>query len=111
MKATTHAHAFSTLQTDLADKGVYQLAHPFQLDVKGVVGVSLNIRRGMANQLDIEIGSDLAKSLTTYYDFYRLRQRVPNQAVIDFVNRDKSQDSITMLYRTVPQYKPWRRGL
>jgi lysophospholipase L1-like esterase len=58
-----------------------------------------------------EIGSDLAKSLTTYYDFYRLRQRVPNQAVIDFVNRDKSQDSITMLYRTVPQYKPWRRGL
>jgi len=58
-----------------------------------------------------EIGSDLAKSFTTYYDFYQLRQRVSNQEVIDFVNRDKSHDSITMLYRTVPQYKPWRRGM
>lgn len=56
-----------------------------------------------------EIGSDLAKSFTTYYDFYQLRQHVPSQEVIDFVNRDKSQDSITMLYRTVPHYEPWRR--
>ena len=56
-----------------------------------------------------EIGSDLAKSFTTYYDFYKLRQHVPNQEVIDFVNRDKSADSITMLYRNVPHYEPWRR--
>jgi lysophospholipase L1-like esterase len=55
-----------------------------------------------------EIGSDLAKSFTTYYDFYKLRQRVPSQEVIEFVNRDKSADSITMLYRTMPHYKPWK---
>ena len=57
-----------------------------------------------------EIGSDLAKSFTTYYDFYKLRQRVPNQEVIDFVNRDKSADSITMRYRNVPHYEPWKGG-
>ncbi len=60
MKTTAHAQAFSSLQTNHTDKGVYQLAHPFQLDVRGIVGVSLNIRRVMADQLDIEIGSDLA---------------------------------------------------
>ena len=58
-----------------------------------------------------EIGSDLAKSFTTYYDFYKLRQRVPNQDVIDFVSRDKSTDSITMLYRNAAHYEPWRRGM
>ena len=57
-----------------------------------------------------EIGSDLAKSFTTYYDFYTLRQRVPNQEVIDFVNRDKAQDSIMRLQRQVPHYEPWKKG-
>ena len=55
-----------------------------------------------------EIGSSLAKSFTTYYDFYQLRQRVPNQEVIDFVNRDKSEDSLRMPYwRLAPFYKPF----
>ena len=55
-----------------------------------------------------EIGSDLAKSFTTYYDFYKLRQRVPNQDVLDFVNRDKSEDSLRMPYiRMIPSYKPF----
>ena len=57
-----------------------------------------------------EIGSDLAKSFTTYYDFYKLRQHVPNQEVLDFVNRDKSMDSITLRYRNVPHYEPWKGG-
>lgn len=55
-----------------------------------------------------EIGTNLAKSFTTYYDFYQLRQHVPNQDVIDFVNRDKSEDSLRMPYwRMVPFYKPF----
>ena len=41
-----------------------------------------------------EIGSDLAKSFTTYYDFYKLRQRVPSEKVIEFVNLDPEEDSI-----------------
>ena len=57
-----------------------------------------------------EIGSDLAKSFTTYYNFYKLRQHVPNQEVLDFVNRDKSMDSITLRYRNVPHYEPWKGG-
>ena len=57
-----------------------------------------------------EIGSDLAKSFTTYYDFYKLRQHVPNQDVIDFVNRDKSEDSLHKPYsRMIPSYKPFDR--
>ena len=57
-----------------------------------------------------EIGSDLAKSFTTYYDFYKLRQHVPNQEVIDFVNRDKSEDSLRKPYgRMIPIYKPFDR--
>ena len=57
-----------------------------------------------------EIGANLAKSFITYYDFYKLRQHVPNQEVLDFVNRDKSQDSITLRYRNVPHYEPWKGG-
>ena len=54
-----------------------------------------------------EIGNSLAKSFTTYYDFYHLRQRVPNQDVIDFVSRDKSEDSLRMPYwKLTPFYKP-----
>ncbi|MBQ6771494.1 MAG: hypothetical protein IJP44_11035 [Bacteroidales bacterium] len=58
-----------------------------------------------------EIGADLAKSFTTYYDFYKLRQRVPNEEVIDFVNRDRSLDSIMRLRRNVPHYEPWKKGM
>ena len=55
-----------------------------------------------------EIGGNLAKSLTTYYDFYKLRQRVPNQDVIDFVNRYKGEDSLRMPYlKLIPSYKPY----
>ena len=58
-----------------------------------------------------EIGNQLAKSLLTYYDFYRLRQHAPSQDIIDFVERDKSQDSLQMPYwKLTPFYKaPFER--
>ena len=54
-----------------------------------------------------EIGSDLAKSFTTYYDFYKLRQRVPSKEVIEFINLDQREDSIRTAGRIrMPFYKP-----
>ena len=54
-----------------------------------------------------EIGSDLAKSFTTYYDFYKLRQRVPSEKVIEFVNLDPEEDSIRTSRRIkLPFYNP-----
>ncbi len=41
------------------ERGVYQLAGPFQLDA-ATIGVALNIRRVEAGAYDVEIGSDLA---------------------------------------------------
>lgn len=41
-----------------------------------------------------KIGSSLAKSFTIYYDFYKLRQRMPSEKVIEFINLDKIEDSI-----------------
>ena len=55
-----------------------------------------------------EIGSDLAKSFTTYYDFYKLRKRVPSQSVINFINRDKTEDSLKVSYKKMmPVYQPF----
>ena len=58
-----------------------------------------------------EIGSDLAKSFTTYYDFYKLRKHVPSEKVIEFINLDQKEDSIrtagcikTPFYQ--PRYNP-----
>ena len=54
-----------------------------------------------------EIGSDLAKSFTTYYDFYKLRQRVPSEKVIEFVNLDPMEDSLRTSRRIkLPIYNP-----
>ena len=54
-----------------------------------------------------EIGSDLAKSFTTYYDFYKLRQHVPSAKVIEFINLDQREDSIRTSGRIkMPFYKP-----
>ena len=39
-----------------------------------------------------EIGDDLAKSLTTYYDFYKMRQRLPAESIHHFMH--KSRESI-----------------
>ena len=56
------------------------------------------------------IGSDLAKSFTTYYDFYKLRQHVPSQEVIDFVNRDESEDMEHAPYwKRIPQYQLYKK--
>lgn len=53
------------------------------------------------------IGSDLAKSFTTYYDFYKLRQHVPSQEVIEFVKRDESEAlQHTPYWKRIPCYKP-----
>ena len=55
-----------------------------------------------------EIGSDLARSFTTYYDFYKLRQRVPSDKVIEFVNLDQKEDSIRTAGRIkLPTYNPY----
>ena len=54
-----------------------------------------------------EIGSDLAKSFTTYYDFYKLRQHVPSERVIEFINLDPTEDSIRTSGRVkMPFYQP-----
>ena len=39
-----------------------------------------------------EIGDDLAKSITTYYDFYKMRQKLPDESISHFMN--KSRESI-----------------
>lgn len=55
-----------------------------------------------------EIGADLAKSFTTYYDFYKLRQHVPSDKVIEFVNLDWKEDSIRTAGRIkLPTYNPY----
>ena len=55
-----------------------------------------------------EIGSDLARSFTTYYDFYKLRQHVPSEKVIEFVNLDQKEDSIRTAGRIkLPSYNPY----
>ena len=54
-----------------------------------------------------EIGTDLAKSFTTYYDFYKLRQHVPSEKVIEFINLDQKEDSIRTSGRVkMPFYQP-----
>ena len=54
-----------------------------------------------------EIGSNLAKSFTTYYDFYKMRQHVPSENVIEFINLDHREDSIRTAGRLkMPFYKP-----
>ena len=54
-----------------------------------------------------EIGSDLAKSFTTYYDFYKMRQHVSSEKVIEFINLDPKEDSIRTLGRIkMPFYQP-----
>ena len=55
-----------------------------------------------------EIGTDLAKSFTTYYDFYKLRQHVPSEKVIEFINLDQHEDSIRTAGRIkLPSYNPF----
>ena len=56
-----------------------------------------------------EIGSNLARSFTTYYDFYKMRQHVPSENVIEFVNLDARQDSIRTAGRLrLPHYQPFK---
>ena len=55
------------------------------------------------------IGSDLAKSFTTYYDFFKLRQRVPSQEVIDFINRNEEDNLKHAPYwMRMPKYQPYK---
>ena len=55
-----------------------------------------------------EIGTNLARSFTTYYDFYKLRQHVPSEKVIEFVNLDRVEDSIRTSKRIkLPTYHPY----
>ena len=55
-----------------------------------------------------EIGSNLTKSFTTYYEFYKLRQHTPSDKVIEFVNLDQHEDSIRTAGRIkLPTYNPY----
>ncbi len=55
-----------------------------------------------------EIGSNLARSLTIYYDFYKFRQSVPSDKVIEFVNLDPKEDSLRTIGRIkLPFYDPY----
>lgn len=55
-----------------------------------------------------EIGSDLARSFITYYDFYKLRQHVPSDKVIEFVNLNQKEDSIRTAGRVkLPFHNPY----
>ena len=54
-----------------------------------------------------KIGTQLAKSFTTYYDFYKLRQHVSSEKVIEFINLDPKEDSIRTAGRIkMPFYQP-----
>ena len=37
-----------------------------------------------------EIGNNLAKSMVIYYDFYKLRQRLPNESFDEFMHKDRA---------------------
>ena len=55
-----------------------------------------------------EIGTDLAKSFTTYYDFFKLRQRVSSDKVIEFIKLDRIEDSIWRANKIkLPTYNPY----
>lgn len=55
-----------------------------------------------------EIGADLAKSFTTYYDFYKLRQRVPHKTVAEYVKRDADNLPPALRYQ-IPTYQPYKK--
>lgn len=55
-----------------------------------------------------EIGADLAKSFTTYYDFYKLRQHVPHKTIAEYVKR--AADSLPPPLRfPIPTYQPFKK--
>ena len=46
-----------------------------------------------------------------YYDFYKLRQHVPSQEVIDFVNRDDEEILKHAPYwMKMPKYQPYKNS-
>ena len=52
-----------------------------------------------------EIGNDLAKSLIIYHDFYNFRKRVPEETIIDFMNKDRGvleQEQEALKYKFKP---------
>lgn len=55
-----------------------------------------------------KIGTTLARSFTTYYDFYKLRQHVPSEKVIEFINKDAKLDQFEKDGRVqIPFYNPY----
>ena len=55
-----------------------------------------------------KIGTTLARSFTTYYDFYKLRQHVPSEKVIEFINKDAKLDQFEKEGRVqIPFYNPY----
>ena len=48
-----------------------------------------------------EIGDDLAKSFLTYYDFYNMRKRLPNEAIDNFMHQERENR-----FKPLNYYKP-----
>lgn len=55
-----------------------------------------------------EIGADLAKSFTTYYDFYKLRQHVPHKTIAEYVKRAADSLPLPLRYQ-IPSYQPFKK--
>ena len=55
-----------------------------------------------------EIGADLAKSFTTYYDFYKLRQHVPHKTIAEYVKRAADSLPPPLRYQ-IPSYQPFKK--
>ena len=73
-----------------------------------IVGPGIKTGIKIITEAPKEIGADLARSFTTYYDFYKLRQHVPSDKVIEFVNLDRKEDSIRTAGRIkLPTYNPY----
>lgn len=54
-----------------------------------------------------EIGADLAKSFTTYYDFYKLRKRVPRRMLNEYIQKANGEGP-RPLY-PFPSYQPFKK--
>lgn len=55
-----------------------------------------------------EIGGNLARSFSTYYDFYQLRQRVPHSMVKEFIHHP-DDDLPPVLPYPIPTYNPFQK--
>ena len=53
-----------------------------------------------------EIGNDLAKSFTTYYDFYKTRQRLPKESINEFMRKSPQPNQRKRHFTPTQYYQP-----